>query len=135
MNYLISSFSILHRQSDIFLTKKLSDLGLSSNQFIYIMCLCEHPGISQEQLSAYLRVDKGSVAKSVHQMSELGYIRRTVSETDKRQYELFPTEKATDVYPKIHEIIMEYEKYITRNLTPIESDILRSLLEKLTENI
>lgn len=135
MNYLISSFSILHRQSDIFLTKKLSNLGLSSNQFIYIMCLCEHPGISQEQLSAYLRVDKGSVAKSVHQLSDQGYIRRTVSETDKRQYELFPTEKATGVYPQLYEIVMEYEKYITRNLTPIETDILRSLLDKLTENI
>ena len=135
MNYLISSFSILHRQSDIFLTKKLSNLGLSSNQFIYIMCLCEHPGISQEQLSAYLRVDNGSVAKSVHQLSDQGYIRRTVSETDKRQYELFPTEKATGVYPQLYEIVMEYEKYITRNLTPIETDILRSLLDKLTENI
>lgn len=135
MNYLISSFSILHRQSDIFLTKKLSNLGLSSKQFIHIMCLCEHPGISQEQLSAYLRVDKGSVAKSVHQLSDLGYISRKVSETDKRQYELFPTEKSTGVYSQLHKIVMEYEKYITRNLTPIESDILRSLLEKLTENI
>lgn len=135
MNYLLSSFSILHRQSEIALSRKLTDLGLSANQFIYIMCLCEHPGISQEQLSAFLRIDKGSVAKSVHQLSDLGYITRTVSETDKRQYKLLPTKKATELYPQLCEIVLEYERYITRELTPIETDILRSLLDKLTETI
>lgn len=135
MNYLISSFSILHRQSEVFLSRRLANLGLSSNQFVYIMCLCEHPGISQEQLSHLLRIDKGSVAKSVHQLSDQGYIARTVSETDKRQYKLLPTEKATGVYEQLREIVLEYERYITRDLTPIETDILRSLLEKLTESI
>jgi DNA-binding MarR family transcriptional regulator len=135
MNYLISDFSILHRQSDIFLTRKLSPLGLGANQFTYILCLCEHPGISQEQLSAFLRIDKGSVAKTVRQLCDQDYFIRKVSETDKRQYELFPTEKATGVYDQLHEIVMEYEHYITRGLTPIEADVLRNLLDKLSDNI
>lgn len=135
MKYLFSSFSILHRQSDILLTKQLNDLGLSSQQFVLIMCLCEQPGISQEQLSSIFRVDKGSVAKTIHQLSDLGYVTRELSETDKRQYKLLPTPKATGVYQRLYEIITEYERYLTRNLTPIETDILRSLLDKLTENI
>lgn len=135
MNYLLSCFSILHRQSEITLTRKLSDFGLSANQFIYIMCLCEHPGISQEQLSGFLRIDKGSVAKSVHQLSDCGYITRTVSATDKRQYVLLPTKKATDLYPQLRDILMEYERDLTGKLTPIEADILRSLLQKLMKNV
>lgn len=135
MSYLLSSFSILHRQSEIVLTRKLTDLGLSSNQFVYIMCLCDHPGISQEQMSALLRIDKGSVAKSVGQLSTLGYISRTVCETDKRQYKLLPTQKALDLYPHLRQVVLEYEKHITKDLTPIEKDILYSLLEKLMKNV
>ncbi len=135
MKYLFSSFSILHRQSDILLTRQLNDLGLSSQQFVLIMCLCEQPGLSQEQLSSIFRVDKGSVAKTVHQLSDLGYVTRELSETDKRQYKLHPTPKATGVYQRLSDIMAEYERCLTRNLTPIETDILRSLLDKLTENI
>lgn len=135
MNYLISMFSILHRQSEIFLSRRLCPLGLSTNQFIYIMCLCEHPGISQEQLSEIVRIDKGSVARSLRQLCELGYLTRIISETDKRQYSLLPTEKAAGVYPTLHEIVMEYESYLTRNLTPEQSDQLYSLLSSLEEDI
>lgn len=135
MNYLISSFSILHRQSDVFLSRKLYDLGLNATQFAYLMCLCENPGISQEQLSSMMRIDKGSVSKSVHQLVELDYITYTISETDKRQYKLYPSEKTTALSPQFQAIVMEYENYITRELTEIEADILRSLLGKLVGNI
>ena len=135
MKYLISSFSILHRQSDMFLSRRLSNLGLNATQFAYLMCLSENPGSSQEQLSSLMRIDKGSVSKSVHQLVDLGYITHTISETDKRQYKLYLSEKTTELLPQFQEIVMEYENYITRDLTPIEAEILRSLLAKLTDNI
>lgn len=135
MHYLISSFSILHRQSDVFLSRKLADFGLNATQFAYLMCLCEHPGSSQEQLSSLMRIDKGSVSKSIHQLVDLGYITYTVSETDKRQYKLFPSDKTLALHPAFLELVLEYEGFITKDLTPIETDILRNLLEKLTDNI
>ncbi len=135
MHYLISGLSILHRQSDVFLSRRLSDLKLNATQFAYLMCLCEHPGSSQEQLSSLMRIDKGSVSKSIHQLVEQGYVTQTVSETDKRQYQLSPSEKTLALYPRFHELVMEYEKSITQDLTPIETDILKNLIEKLTENI
>lgn len=135
MSYLLSSFSILHRQSEIVLSRKLARLELSSNQFIYIMCLCDHPGISQEQMSSLLRIDKGSVAKSIQQLSAMGYIDRCVSETDKRQYRLLPTQKALDLYPHLQQVVQEYESQVTKDLTSIEKDILHSLLEKLMGNV
>ena len=99
------------------------------------MCLCEHPGSSQEQISSLMRIDKGSVSKSIHQLVEQGYVTQTVSETDKRQYQLSPSEKTLALYPIFHELLMEYEKSITQDLTPIETDILKNLIEKLTKNI
>ena len=134
MHYLISGLSILHRQSDVFLSRRLSDLKLNATQFAYLMCLCEHPGSSQEQLSSLMRIDKGSVSKSIHQLAEQGYVTQAVSETDKRQYQLFPSEKTLALYPRFHQLVMEYERQITRDLTPIETELLRSLLEKLIDN-
>lgn len=135
MNYLISCFSILHRQSDVFLSRRLTDLGINATQFAYLMCLSENPGSSQEQLSSLMRIDKGSVSKSIRLLTDQGYITHTISETDKRQYRLYPSEKTIALLPRFHEIVMEYENYMTRELTPIEADILRSLLEKLVKNV
>ena len=135
MNHLLSSFSILHRQSDVFLSRRLSDLELNATQFAYLMCLSENPGSSQEQLSSLMRIDKGAVSKSIRQLVDLGYITYTVSETDKRQYKLYPSEKTAALLPQLQEIVMEYENYMMRVLTPIEADILKSLLEKLVKNV
>lgn len=134
MNYLLSSFSILHRQSDVFLSRRLTNLGINATQFAYLMCLSENPGSSQEQLSSLMRIDKGSVSKSIHQLVDLGYITHTISETDKRQYKLYLSEKTTALLPQFQKIVMEYENYMTKDLTEIEAEILRSLLGKLVGN-
>lgn len=131
MNYLIRSFSIIHRQTDVYLDHQLKKFNLSSKQFMYILCICDNEGFSQENLASELQIDKGAVAKSIQQLENKGFIFRKVSPKDKRQYMLYPTEKSKELYPYLLELTMQCEKNVLSNLTSIESELFKSLLEKL----
>jgi len=64
-----------------------------------------------------------------------GYVTRIVSEKDKRQYQIYPTEKAKAVYEQIHGIAVASEDRLTRNFTEIEREVLKNLLDKVIANL
>ncbi len=131
MNSLISNFSILHRQTDVYLNHKLEEYGISSKQLMYILYLCENEGLSQENLASELQIDKGAVAKSIKQLENKGFLIRKVAPDDKRQYMLFPTSESKSLYPSLLEITSECEQNSLKNLTPIEASLLTNLLDKI----
>jgi MarR family transcriptional regulator for hemolysin len=134
-NTLIRRFSFIHRQSGINLDRQLKKLNLSFGQFLYIMCICENAGLSQENLSSRLKIDKGSVARTVKQLEADGYITRSVSPDDRRVQQIFPTGQAMRQYEQIARISRDWEKVLTSGLTEIETNILISLLDKVIANI
>jgi DNA-binding MarR family transcriptional regulator len=91
--------------------------------------------MSQEELASELRIDKGSVAKTIKQLESKNYVKRKTSSKDRRQYQVYPTELAKSIYPTIVEINTNYEHHLTKNLTPIESDVFKQLIDKISENL
>lgn len=131
MSNLVSSFSIIHRQSAIYLDRELHTLGVSFGQFMYIVCICEQEGISQEKMAELLRIDRSAVARQAKQLEQDGYILRQTDPRDRRQYRLVPTEKAKEVHVHIRAILRGWEKELTQNLTEIEASVLGDLLDKV----
>jgi len=125
-------FSIIYRQSQIFYSKELKDLNITSGQFMYIICICENPGLSQDLLSSKLHIDKSTVAKTVQQLLlKEDYIIRTVSKEDKRVNNLFPTSKSTLLYPEILKVKQKWHDSLTQSMTDIEKEIFEMLLDKV----
>ena len=61
--------------------------------------ICNHPGITQEQLSKLIYVHKSNVARQMSSLEEKGFIYRTISKEDKRNLQVFPTQKPIDILP------------------------------------
>lgn len=135
MRELAKKLSILSRRSGLHLDRQLKDTGLTRVQFIYLMCICDHEGMSQEQLSEELRINKGAVARAVRRFEKEGYITRVVSPKDRRQYGLYPTEKTRRAHHAVRMAEAEWEAYMTRNLSSAEKETLDSLLEKLLRDM
>lgn len=127
----IMIFSVIYWQSQGYCGKRLKELGITCGQFMYILCICENPGCSQEQVAESTYIDKSTVAKAIQQLLKAGYITRNVSPEDRRVNQLYPTEKAMEVYPKIVQTLKNYNAEYLRGLTDIERDIFMRLLEKM----
>lgn len=135
MHEFISRFSIIHRQSSMFLDRQLKGHNITGSQYTHILVICENPGISQEEISDKLKINKGPVARTLQQFEKDGYITRLVSAEDKRQYQIYPTEAAKTVYEKIHGIAVAGENRLTAGFTEIEREILINLLDKVVANL
>lgn len=134
MKDLSKYISVTHRRIQIFYTEKLKKLGVSSGQFMYIVCICEKVGQTQDELSQRLIIDKSTVAKVLSQLETNGYITKTTNPNDRRIFNIFPTDKAIDIYPQILEIKDEWHNKITENFSDIERDVFEKLMEKVMEN-
>lgn len=126
--------SVAYRRTQIFYTEKLKKLGISSGQFMYIVCICENVGQTQDELSQRLIIDKSTVAKILSQLETNGYITKAINSNDRRAFNIFPTDKAVAIFPKILEIKDEWHRKMTENLSDIECDVFEKLMEKVMEN-
>ncbi|NPV90547.1 MAG: MarR family transcriptional regulator [Firmicutes bacterium] len=123
--------SILHRNGQSYVTKKLKYYNIGSGQYIILLNLYSNDGISQEKLSDYLKIDKGSIAKSIKKLEDEAYIKRIIDSDDKRAYKVFLTQKALDTMPIVQKAIESWEEVIVADLTECERQMIESLLNKI----
>lgn len=129
------AISVLYRQGNSFFSKKFSKFGIGSGQHLFLINLYKNDGISQEQLSELLLIDKGTTAKAVKKLEDLGFIKRVKDTEDKRVNKLYLTDNALEIKDEIFGILTEWNTILTTNLT--EEEILQAsnLLNKLSNNI
>lgn len=131
MQNLIRFFAITHKQSQLFITNELKSFHIGRGQFMYIMCICENAGVSQEQIAALLNVDKSAVTKAIQNLLEAGFITRENYDGDKRVNSIYPTPKAEAAYVEIMAAGEKWHAAIMQNMSEVEKDIFRRILDKV----
>ena len=67
-------------------------------------------------------------------LEEQGYIRREASAEDARCRRIHPTEKAEEIYPRVHGVFEEFTAGILAGLSEAEQEELERLTEILRRN-
>ncbi len=94
-----------------------------------ISMLCRNPGISQEQLTQKLCIDKSQVARQLAYLEEKGYVTRSPG-SDKRVLLVYPTKKAEDTVPMIREVFRDWNEWLISEFTAEEQEQFSRLLER-----
>ncbi|WP_099188384.1 MarR family winged helix-turn-helix transcriptional regulator [Tepidibacter mesophilus] len=128
------SISILYRYSQIFFNDEFKELSIGKGQYMILMCLYWHKGITQDDIAKKLRIDKANVARGVKKLEEEGYVTREVDPDDKRAYRLYTTEKAIKVQPQIYDSLIKWTNIITDNISNDEIEQFIKTITKLTIN-
>ena len=110
----------------------LTQFGLKSIHASYLTEIASNPGISQDRLAKIICINKSNVSRQVAVLEEDGFVRRVPSAADKRVMELYPTEKALEILPRINEMLMCWENCITQDLTEDEKELVSALLRKMS---
>ncbi len=123
--------SILYRFGQSYLGKRLEHLNIGSGQYVVLMTLFRNNGIRQEKLSDYLKIDKGSIAKSIKKLEAAGYVTRRIDAGDKRANQVFITPKALDAIPEVREAARAWEDMIVSEFSEEEKQVIERLLHKM----
>jgi len=72
----------------------------------------ERDDITQQELTDLLFLTKSEITKAIRKLELDGYIKRSKSKTDARQYVLNLTKKGIDIIPTLIQINEKWEKMI-----------------------
>ena len=122
------SISILYRKSHIWLNNSCAQYHLTAAQALVILIVCDFQGLTQDDITKRLSLDKSVIAKTVTKLEERGFLLRTTNAKDKRTYDICPTEKSWEVYPFIKERIEGCFQRMTQQMTDKERGEFQRLL-------
>jgi len=126
--------AIIDRCSSIYKNIVFKELGICSSHSAYFFFLIKNPGVTQEELSKRLVINKRNVTRSLQYLEENSFIYRTCDDNDKRINHIYLTQKGIDLLPIIRSKIKVFNDNVSKNLNSEEIDMLNSLLEKITKS-
>ena len=121
----------ISRSQAIYRHGKINADDLQSSHYAFILAICKEPGRSQEELARELCINKSTVTRNLNYLEEKGYISRNALPSDKRQFSVFPTDKALDVLPQIKSASAQWMSLLSEGIDESEMDIFNSVLERM----
>ena len=131
MAHIIRDLTYIARCGSHYRNEKLEPLGISGRQAGSLLAICHDPGISQEQLGKRVVLNKSNITRQLASLEEKGLVKRTVSPTDKRVLQLYPTELTQQLLPQIRQVYRNWREYLLADMTPEEQALLESLLVRI----
>lgn len=127
--------SILYRQFQIYINRKLEYLDISSSEYLFLLALYKQDGISQETLSASLYINKAATARALKSLEKKGYIERNKMISDKRINLVYVTSKGIMVKHAVYSAIEEWNHYMTEGIDTNRVDIVSNTLMQMSKSV
>ncbi|BCN30615.1 MarR family winged helix-turn-helix transcriptional regulator [Anaeromicropila herbilytica] len=137
LTYLMKLNSNIYRCSQAYIDKHLAKYNLSMSSYPYLLVLKRCSGISQNDISKELNVDKSMSARTIKKLIEEGYIRKEQNKEDIRAYQLYLTDKAREIIPEILTIVQDWIDIIVPETMYSDAHLIEnglSFLEQVLTN-
>lgn len=135
MAEILRDIGMIARALDSISNVEFKEVDLTRGQYLYLVRICENPGIIQEKLAEMIKVDRTTTARAIKKLESNGMIERLEDKENKKIKKLYPTKKGAEIYPFI---IREnnYSNAVALNgLSDEEAKQLEYLLKKVCKNV
>jgi DNA-binding MarR family transcriptional regulator len=126
--------SILYRSGSMYLSDRFEKYNIGSGQHLFLLFLSHVEGVTQEEMSSKLFIDKGTTAKAIKKLEEEGYVMRLVDDKDKRAYKVYLTEAGRKVTSEIVKVLGDWNDILTSGFTEEEKELALKLLHRMLQN-
>ncbi|ANY76132.1 MarR family winged helix-turn-helix transcriptional regulator [Paenibacillus ihbetae] len=132
---ILREIGMIARALDSISNIEFKEYDLTKGQYLYLVRVCENPGIIQEKLAEMIKVDRTTAARAIKKLELHGFIEKKDDQHNHKIKKLFPTEKGKYVYPFI---IKEHEysnRVALEGLSESEAEDLLNLLQRVRKNV
>lgn len=127
--------SAVFRHLKVLIEHELDGYQMNTGQIHFFMEIYKHPGMTQEELSHHLLVDKATTAKAIKKLLGEGYVLRKRDDADKRAYRLYVTESGKALFPELHNVLRHTSSILSDGFTETEFDQVVSYLDRMLDNM
>uniref|UniRef100_N2A113 HTH marR-type domain-containing protein n=1 Tax=Eubacterium plexicaudatum ASF492 TaxID=1235802 RepID=N2A113_9FIRM len=132
---LLKWLSVTDRFYKIYLDKQLAPYGINSSQHMFLIKICDSPGILQDSMINMFYVHPSNIVRTIAALEKQGMITRSPHEQDKRTCRLYPTDRALSVVEDIRTVCKKTEALLLQDLSESEKNLLTDLLMRAGKNI
>lgn len=123
--------SILYRKQQVYLNGALKPFGLTASELPILSCLFGNDGVSQEDLSCFLSIDKASTARTVQSLVDKRFLAKEKDPSDRRANRILLTARALRQKEEIREVLQRWTRFLTEDFDEESLTVLFRLLEEM----
>lgn len=127
--------SILYRKNQIFLSSVLKLLDLSTSEYPILLVLYDDDGLTQEDLTSRLHLDKSAVARAIHTLEKKGFVRKEKDAADQRCNRISLMPRSLEVKPQIIEALDQWNEILMSGMNKEERDAAYQILIRMTDHV
>lgn len=135
MKEILREIGMIARALDSISNIEFKEYDLTKGQYLYLVRICESPGIIQEKLAELIKVDRTTASRAIKKLEMNGFVEKKDDNLNKKIKKLFPTEKGKNVYP----FIIRENKYSNcvalEGFSEIEIETIFTLLQRVRKNV
>ncbi|MFD0050966.1 MarR family winged helix-turn-helix transcriptional regulator [Actinomycetes bacterium NPDC127524] len=135
MKEILREIGMIARALDSISNIEFKEFDLTKGQYLYLVRICENPGIIQEKLAEMIKVDRTTAARAIKKLEMNGFIEKKEDQHNKKIKKLFPTDKGKNVFPIIKRENEYSNTAALKGLTQEETEIIANLLQKVRKNV
>ena len=135
MKDILREIGMIARALDSISNIEFKEHDLTKGQYLYLVRICENPGIIQEKLAEMIKVDRTTAARAIKKLEMKGFIERRDDEHNKKIKKLFPTEKGKEVFPFIKRENDHSNRVALEGFSEGEAEIIFNLLQRVRKNV
>ncbi|WP_226003219.1 MarR family winged helix-turn-helix transcriptional regulator [Paenibacillus sp. BJ-4] len=135
MKEVLREIGMIARALDSISNIEFKEYDLTKGQYLYLVRICENPGIIQEKLAEMIKVDRTTASRAIKKLVINGFIEKKEDNHNKKIKKLFPTEKGNNVYPFIKRENDHSNNVALEGFSEREVETIFNLLQRLRENI
>ncbi|PRS06093.1 MarR family transcriptional regulator [Bacillus atrophaeus] len=135
MKEILREVGMIARALDSISNIEFKEYKLTKGQYLYLVRICENPGIIQEKLAEMIKVDRTTAARAIKKLEMNGFIEKMDDEHNKKIKKLFPTEKGKNVFPVIKRENDHSNSVALAGFSEGEAETILHLLQRIRKNI
>ncbi|MDP9738987.1 UNVERIFIED_ORG: DNA-binding MarR family transcriptional regulator [Bacillus sp. B2I3] len=135
MKEILREIGMIARALDSISNIEFKEHDLTKGQYLYLVRICENPGMIQEKVAEMIKVDRTSAARAIKKLEINGFIEKKEDKHNKKIKKLFPTEKGKSIYPFIKRENDYSNTVALEGLSEREVETISDLLQRVRKNV
>ncbi|AWP27634.1 MarR family winged helix-turn-helix transcriptional regulator [Paenibacillus sp. Cedars] len=135
MKEILREIGIIARALDSISNIEFKEYDLTKGQYLYLVRICENPGIIQEKLAEMIKVDRTTAARAIQKLEIKGFVEKKDDTLNKKIKNLYPTDKGERVYPFLKRENDYSNRVALEGLSAQEVETIFNLLQRIRKNV
>jgi DNA-binding MarR family transcriptional regulator len=132
---ILREIGMIARALDSISNIEFKEYDLTKGQYLYLVRICENPGIIQEKLAEMIKVDRTTAARAIKKLEINGFIEKKDDDQNQKIKRLLPKEKGKSVYPFIRRENDYSNMVALAGLSEKEIETVFHLLQRVRKNV